>query len=57
MEEMNPVKCIKTFFEKDGGRAVKIDELRALSLEERGSLAELCAKELGCEVDYSSTPK
>lgn len=48
---MSRVTAIKTFFERDGGRRVTLDELRALNDAERQELAELCAKELGQPLD------
>jgi hypothetical protein len=47
MEQMSPVKAIKTFFEANGGREVKLAELKALSVEERLELGKLCVVELG----------
>lgn len=44
---MNRITAIKTFFEKDGGRKVSMDEIKALSGPERDELATLAAAELG----------
>ena len=51
---MSPIKAIKTFFEKDGGRVVGIDEVKALTSEDRAELGRLACEALG-EV-YEPTP-
>ncbi len=53
MEKMNRMKAIRTFFESDGGRKVSMDEMKALTVEDRKELAELAAKELGVELEAS----
>ena len=45
------VGVIRMFFEADGGRRVSLKELQALAIEERQELAQLCAKELGVELE------
>lgn len=40
------VTAIKKFFELDGGRKVSMDEMKALSADERAELGKLCAEEL-----------
>lgn len=48
MDVITITLAIKIYFEKDPfGRRVTMDELKALSKEDRRHLAELCAKELG----------
>lgn len=49
-QTITPTKAIMEFFAKDGGREVKMDELRRLSSEEREQLGQLCAKALGKEL-------
>ena len=48
---MTKYQAIKTFFEADGGRKVSMDELKALSTDERNELATLAASELGETLD------
>lgn len=54
---MARITAIKTFFERsdsitpDGGRKITMDELRALSNDDRNELAELAARELGATID------
>lgn len=50
MEQMTNMKAIRTFFEADGGRKMTMDELKALSKEEREYLATEAAKQLGVEL-------
>ena len=52
-EKMNRMKAIRTFFESDGGRKVTMDEMKALTSEERKELAELSAATLGVELEAS----
>lgn len=40
------VTAIKRFFELDGGRKVSMDEMKALSTEDRAELGKLCLEEL-----------
>ena len=40
------VKAIKKFFESDGGRTVKMAEMKALSTEDRVELGALCREAL-----------
>ncbi len=49
MEQMTKFQAIKTFFSA-GCRPVTMDELKALSAEERTVLAILAAVELGVEL-------
>jgi hypothetical protein len=49
--KMTPVQAIREFFQKDGGREVRLDELKHLSSEERAELAKLSAVELGVELE------
>lgn len=49
---MKKVAALKAFFESDPhGRKLTMDELRALSTDERQELATLAAAELGVELD------
>ena len=43
---MKAIKAIMTFFEKDGGRKVTLDEMKKLTPEERKEFGELACKEL-----------
>jgi hypothetical protein len=54
MEPMSPVKAIRTFFEKDGGKKVALKELQVLKVEEREELGKLAAIELGVELILKS---
>lgn len=47
METITVIAAIKTFFGQDGGRAVTMDELKALSKTERDELGKLAAEALG----------
>lgn len=51
---MTRVQAIKTFFESDGGRRVSMDEMKALTPEDRKELAELAAEKLGVTLDAPS---
>ena len=42
----NRLGLIRAFFEKDGGRKVTKEEIKALSNEEREMLANMAAKEM-----------
>lgn len=42
----NNVTAIKKFFELNGGRKISMDELKALSIDERNELGKLCAEAL-----------
>lgn len=50
---MTPMQAIKKYFEEDtsdglrGGRKIGLQEMKALSSEERKELAELCIQTLG----------
>ena len=46
---MTRIVAIKTFFQKDGGRKVGMDELKALDVDEKTELGKLCCAELGVE--------
>ena len=48
---MSNIEAIKTFFEKDGGRKIAMDELKALTSQERYDLAVLCAEALSLKLD------
>lgn len=48
---MTTIAAIKAFFEADGGRKISMDEMRALTSDERAELGQLCAKALGVELD------
>jgi hypothetical protein len=48
---MTNIAAIKAFFEADGGRKIEMNEMRALTVEERAELAQMCAKALGVELD------
>ncbi len=50
METISKVAAIKRYFELDGGRQLKMDELKQLTAEDREELAKLAAKELGVEL-------
>ena len=48
MQEMTPVKAIKTYMEEgEHGRKVTLDELKALENDERKSLAQDIAQLIG----------
>lgn len=47
---MTNIEAIKTFFEKDGGRKITMEELKALSVDERAELGKLCAAALGTTI-------
>lgn len=46
METMSNVTAIKAFFEANNGRKVSMEEMKALSIEERQELGDLCRAEL-----------
>ena len=48
---MKELTAIRTFFEDDGGRNVTVQELKALTNEERHELAVLAAEVFGEELD------
>lgn len=50
MEKLTRIQVIKRFFEADGGKKLGMQELKALSNEDKDELATLAAKELGVEV-------
>lgn len=41
-----PVEAIRSYFETDGGRKVTLEELKALTVEDKMELAELAAQAL-----------
>ena len=47
---MNRIKAIKTFFEADGGRKLDMNELKALSKDDRIALGNMAAQQLGVEI-------
>lgn len=48
---MKTVECLKAYFESEPhGRKLTMDELRALSKEERAELASMAADALGVEL-------
>jgi hypothetical protein len=51
METMTPLKAVRTFFEQDGGRKLTMDEIKALTPEDRFELSELAGKALGVEIN------
>ena len=42
MEQLTNVAAIKAVFEADGGRKVTMDEMKALSIEDRQELGDMC---------------
>jgi hypothetical protein len=51
MEQLSHMSAIRKFFEEGtSGRKVEITELKALSLEERRELGDMCLKALGAEL-------
>jgi hypothetical protein len=42
----NNVSAIKKFFELDGGRKISMDELKAMSIEERHEIGQMAGREL-----------
>jgi hypothetical protein len=56
---MSSVQVIKAFFESNGGRKVEMPEFRALSTDERRSLADQAAVALGLSktVDDKGVPE
>lgn len=50
MEKISMVAAIKRYFEADGGRPVKMDEMKALTAGDREELGKACAAALGCEL-------
>ena len=53
METMSPLKAIRTFFEADGARKLSLDELKALTSEDRAELGKLAAEKLGVTLSAS----
>lgn len=51
---MTRVQAIKTFFESSCGRKVTMDEMKALTADDRKELADLAIKELGETLKESS---
>lgn len=52
---MKTVEALKAFFESDPhGRKVTMDELKALTKEERAELAQMAADELGVELTIAA---
>ena len=45
------IVAIRNFFESNGGRKVTMDELKALSTDERSELGLLCAEAMGDFID------
>ena len=54
-EKMKRLGAIRSYFGSGGDPKVSIDELKALSKEEREELADGAAKELGVELDLTPT--
>jgi hypothetical protein len=54
---MTNVAAIKLFFESDGGRKVTMEEMKALSVDERAEIGKLCMEELIVEPALDSTPE
>ena len=52
-EILNRIETIKRYFALDDGRPVTLQELKALTPEDRGELAALAAKEMGTELATS----
>jgi hypothetical protein len=48
---MTNIQAIKAFFEADGGRKVSMDEMKALTANDRAELGAACAKTLGFEIE------
>lgn len=47
------VAAIKIFFDKDNGRKVTMEELKALSIDERAELGKLCAEKLNETIEVT----
>lgn len=47
---MNNLQAIRAFFESDGGRKITMDEMKALSMEDKKELGALCAEKLGVTI-------
>jgi len=47
MKVMNRIQTIQAYFAMNGGRPVTLQEMKALTPEDRKELAELAAKEMG----------
>jgi hypothetical protein len=50
MESMTNAAAIKTFFEKDGGRKITMQELKDCSPADRQELGKLAAEQLGVTI-------
>jgi len=50
MKEVSNVQAIKEFFEANGGRKIGMEEMKALSNNERKELGALAASALGYSV-------
>lgn len=51
-EKMSRLKAIRTFFESgENGRKLTMDELKALTPDDKKELGELAAAELGVELE------
>lgn len=47
MPNTTPIKAIRDFFEADNGRKISMDEIKALTPEERKELAALICEQTG----------
>lgn len=54
MEVLTKMQAIKTFFESEGGRKVTMEEMKALTPEDRTELAELAARALRVELKQTN---
>lgn len=53
---MTAIPAIKGFMEKDGCRKCGMDELKALSGDERKELGKMCAEALGVPFEDNNAP-
>lgn len=52
---MTPIQCLKAYFELDPhGRRVTMDEMKALTKEDRRELAEMCAAQMGVTLEIAA---
>ena len=57
MAGVSNIVAIRNFFESNGGRKVTMEELKALSTEERSEIGLLCAEAMGDFIDLSKPVK
>lgn len=52
---MTPIQCLKAYFEQQPhGRKVTMDEMKALTKEDRRELAEMCAVAMNVTLEISA---